>query len=184
MSELRNHANAALTERGDSAEPSRTDPAGDGAICAACGQVNPVGASQCVRPTCRKTLKGNGLARMTGLHVTNHVPEFEAIEAAGRALLEQSVTDAGGRDELIARELAHHEYRALLHVRILKLAQALERHGQFDRRGRLRVGWITKLESLIGTALSIDKTLGLTRLAKPVADGSSEAALRRALQGD
>ena len=102
------------------------------------------------------------------LYAVAATPEQRAIEATGWALAEQSVADAGGPEEMGARELADHEYRGLLHVRIVKLARALDRHGDFDGRGRLRVGWIRQLESLISTALSLDKTLGLRRRARPV----------------
>lgn len=157
----------AATNTARSAAPCPSQPAGDGAVvCASCGQINTVGENQCARPTCRKTLRGNGLSRTTGFRVTNLTPELRAIEAAGQVLASQSIVDAGGREELIAREVADHEYRGLLHVNILKLARALDAHGHFDRRGRLRVGWITKLESLISTAVGIDKLLGLQRRQK------------------
>ena len=115
-------------------------------------------------------LRGHGaeLSLRHGLHAATRTAEDAEIEALGRRLFEQSVADAGGRDELIARALADHEYRALLHVRILKLALALEVHGEFDKRGRLRKGWIELLDRLIFSATTIDKTLGLARRAKRV----------------
>ena len=67
-----------------------------------------------------------------------------------------------------AREVSVHQYRALLHVRVLKLAHAIDKHGEFDKRGRLRKGWIELLERLISSAVAIDKTLGLPRKAKAV----------------
>jgi hypothetical protein len=167
-----------LTERADvsgtrpaaAPEPFPSHTAADGAVvgCASCGQANPPGAQQCTRATCRKALKGNSLSRRHGLEAMNAGPEQQAIDAAGCALVEQSVTDAGGREELSARELSDHQYRGLLHVRILKLAHALQAHGEFDRRGRLRKGWIELLDRLITSAVAIDKTLGLPRKAKPV----------------
>ena len=135
-------------------------------VCASCGFANEAGADLCARPGCRKMLARNALARRTGLHAANLTPELRAIEDAGRALAEQSIADAGGRSELAARELTDHEYRALLHVRILKLALALDTHGDFDWRGRLRKGWIELLDRLVSSAVSIDKTLGLSRKAK------------------
>ena len=63
----------------------------------------------------------------------------------------------------------------VLDVNIRKVARALEGYGLYDRRGRLRVGWITRLESLITTALSIDQTLGLERRAKNVTDTFDQA---------
>lgn len=106
-----------------------------------------------------------------------------AIEEAGRALVSQSITDAGGRSELSAREIADHEYRGVLHVRITKLSRALETQGEFDKRGRLRKGWIELLERLITSAVAIDKTLGLKRRSRPVSGGTDVGAtLRRLLE--
>ena len=150
-------------------EPSPSHPAEDGAVvCRACGFENVAGTSQCARPTCHKALPGNSLSNRTGLHALNTTPELREIEAAGRALFEQSLVDAGGRSELVARVVTQHEYRTVLDVNIRKVARALEVHGLYDRRGRLRVSWISKLESLITTALSIDRTLGTDRKARTV----------------
>jgi hypothetical protein len=161
------------TEAGQ-VEPSPSHPSGDGAVivCRACGQENAAGADQCGRQGCRKTLKGNALSRRNSLYAFNLAPEVRAIEDAGQALVEQSIVDAGGRTELIARELADHSYRGVLHIRILKLAHALDTQGEFDKRGRLRKGWIELLDQLISSAVTIDKTLGLQRRPKPVDDWS------------
>jgi hypothetical protein len=113
-------------------------------------------------------LRRNGLSRRTGLSAAYSTPALAAIEADGAALVEQSIADAGGRSELIAREVAQHEYRGLLHVRIRKLALALETHGDFDKRGRLRGAWIDRLKGLIETARQIDATLGLQRRTKRI----------------
>jgi hypothetical protein len=145
------------------------DPASDcPVVCRACGWPNEAGSNQCARPTCRKALLRNGLSRKTGLKAVPSTPQLQVIEAAGRDLVEQSIIDAGGREELTARELADHQYRGLLHVNVLKLAAALETHGQFDKRGRLRKGWLELLDRLISSAVGIDKTLGLRRKAKRV----------------
>jgi hypothetical protein len=166
------------------AEPARavtTHPAPHVATntCGVCGYENVAGADQCARPGCRKVLKGNALSRRVGLYAAATTPELIAIEDAGLALFEQSVADAGGRDELIAREVAQHRNRALLQTKIDKVALALDTHGLFDRRGRLRVGWISQLESLISTALAIDKTLGLSRRPRRI---DPMAAVRQAVE--
>jgi hypothetical protein len=166
------------------AEPSSSHPATDGAVvrCAGCGQENAPGSDQCAAPNCRKVLKGNELSRRTNLHAAASTPELQAIEAAGRALVSQSIADAGGRSELIARELSDHEYRGLLHIRILKLASALDAHGEFDKRGRLRKSWIELLDRLITSAVGIDKTLGLKRRPRrvpSVAEYVAQAAATR-----
>jgi hypothetical protein len=143
--------------------------AGERVVCAVCRHENPAGTDLCEGVTaagrrCRKTLKGNRIAVRAGIYATPSIDD----ELGARALFEQSVLDSGGREELTARELTQHEYRAIVHTNIRKLASALERHGHFDRRGRLRVSWISKLESLTSVALSIDKTLGFTRRARRV----------------
>jgi hypothetical protein len=109
-------------------------------------------------------LPGNVLARTHALYAATS----SDIAQAGADLFEQSLKDAGGREELIAREVTQHEYRAALDVNIRKVARALEQHGLFDRRGRLRVGWLSKLESLVAAALCIDRVLGLKRVPKDV----------------
>jgi hypothetical protein len=134
-------------------------------VCKRCGTHNHRGLDRCAR--CRSTLRGNRLALRTGVHATNATPELREIEAEGERLFEQSITDAGARDELIAREVALHRYRADLHVDILKLSLALQRYGMFDRRGRLRI-WLARKESLIGSALAIDRVLGLQRRSRRV----------------
>src|SRR5437762_14294996 len=99
---------------------------------------------------------GASLSHTHGLYASSSLSgELAAFEEAGRALVEQSIVDAGGRSELGSRELADHEYRGVLHVRILKLAHALNTQGEFDRRGRLRQGWIELLDRLISSAVAI-----------------------------
>jgi len=152
------------------ATPLPSDPTSGGAVvvCAGCGRENPAGADQCAGATCRRVLPGNSLSRRTGLYAPATTPESQAIEDAGQALVEQSIKDAGGRDELSALELADRHYRGVLHVQILKLAYALRTQGDFDKRRRLRKGWIELLERLISSAVSLDKTLGLQRRTKSV----------------
>lgn len=170
--------------RAEAVGPLPSHPAGDGPVVCSCGHVNPAGSDQCGRASCRRTLRGNGLARRTSLYAANSTPEMAEFEAAGCALAEQSITDAGGRTELVARVLADHQYRGLLHVRILKLAHALEAHGEFDRRGRLRKGWIELLDRLINTAVSMDKILGLSRRAKPTPASFADALAQAPEVGD
>jgi hypothetical protein len=99
------------------------------------------------------------------------LPEvFQALEAEVEAFLDESVTDDGGRDEIPTRRLSQHQYRAVLHRQILRLNAALEAHGLFDRRNKLRVLWLSKLEGLIREARALDQSLGLTRRQKRVAN--------------
>jgi hypothetical protein len=67
------------------------------------------------------------------------------------------------------------EYRARVHRRVLQLDAALEVRGLIDRRGKLRVAWISKLESLITTARALDGLLGLGRRAKQLPPGEEIA---------
>jgi hypothetical protein len=159
--EMEHEKSAAVDER-----PDPTNPAGAGGECRCGASPHPTHRGLCARG---HTLPRHGAALSTrhGLYALN-TPELRVFEDAGRALAEQSILDAGGRNELIARELADHEYRGVLHVRILKLAHALNVHGEFDKRGRLRERWIDRLERLISSAVAIDKTLGLKRRSRDV----------------
>lgn len=106
-------------------------------------------------------VKGNAAAKTHALHAALP-PEFAEIARA--AFLERALTDEG--DEPPTRRRSLIEYRAVLHGQIQLLANAVERFGLFDRRGKLRSAWLSKLESLTNTALSIDRLLGLERRAK------------------
>jgi hypothetical protein len=61
------------------------------------------------------------------------------------------------------RRISQHQYRAVLHRQILRLNTALELHGLFDRRGRLRLAWLARLESLMREARAIDGLLCIER---------------------
>ena len=112
----------------------------------------------------------NGAAITTGLRTHRaHRPEvFEVQDGQVRDFLESSLADDGGRAEIPTRRHSQHEYRALLHRQILRLNAALEQQGLFDGRGRLRVVWLSKLESLMREARAFDQSLGLARRAKRV----------------
>lgn len=170
------HAEAAEVEP---AAPCPSHSAGDGAVivCPSCGHENAAGVSQCERPTCRKVLPGNSLRRRTGLYATNGTPEMKAIEAEGERLVEESISKAGGVDQLTARERSVHQYRGILHVRIRKLDHALNLRGDFDNRDRYRLQWTEQLNRFISSALSIDETLGQggSKIAPTLADALARA---------
>ena len=114
-------------------------------------------------------LPGNTTSVKTGFHAQKQVPEvFRQQEIEVRDFLEQSLADDGGRDEIPTRRLSQHQYRAALHRQILRLNAALETHGLFDRRGKLRVAWLSKLESLMREARAFDQSLGLRRRPRDV----------------
>lgn len=108
---------------------------------------------------------GNAIARTHGLYASAIA---RALADERQAFLAASLTDDGGEAEVPTRRRSLHEYRARLHIHICALSDAIERHGLFDRRGRLRVAWLQRVEGLIATAQRIDGTLGLARRAKPV----------------
>lgn len=114
-------------------------------------------------PASGRFLRGNRTALRHGLYGVNveavMIEERQAFEAA-------SIADDG--DDLPERRRSLHRYRASLHVQIEALAASLEKHGQFDRRGKLRAGWLSKYESLIAAAVRIDAVLGLDRKPKDV----------------
>jgi hypothetical protein len=85
----------------------------------------------------------------------------------------QQITDDGGAENIIRNRGNTQENRALVQRRIRQISRALDTFGLFDRKGRLRVPWLTKLESLINTAASLDRLLGLERRQKEVPDDLS-----------
>lgn len=94
--------------------------------------------------------------------------DLQNLKAEVDALEAQSVADDGGEMEITARRRSLHAYRARIHRRIIQLDNSLEARGLFDGRGKLRVVWISKLESLIATARAIDSLMGLGRRQKAV----------------
>ena len=92
------------------------------------------------------------------------------LEDRARDFLDGSLADDGGRADMPTRRLAQHECRAVLQLQILRLNAALETHGLFDRRGRLRVVWLARLESLMREARAFDQSLGLERRPKDIQD--------------
>lgn len=77
------------------------------------------------------------------------------------AFLELSVAEDGGPDAMPVRRASQHQYRAVLHEAIVRVADAIDAHGVCDGRGRLRRAWISSLENLIREARGIDELLGL-----------------------
>jgi len=108
---------------------------------------------------------GNAVARKHGLHSSALT---DALREEREAFLAASIVDDGGESEVTTRRRSLLDYRARLHVQIIALSDALERFGMFDRRGRLRSGWLQRLEALIGRGQAIDATLGLGRRERHV----------------
>jgi hypothetical protein len=107
----------------------------------------------------------NREARKHGLYSQRIPPE---LIAACRAFCQQSIVEDGGEGEITIRRRSWHEKRARIELLIDQLYGAIEEHGLFDKRGKLRVAWLQRLEGLIARAASIDAMLGLERRTKRV----------------
>lgn len=121
--------------------------------------------------------RGNAAAVSHGLHARVLPPEVEALLDNVAEFREQSIADDGGPVEMSRRRRSLHDYRAIVHRNIQLLAVALDRGTLFDDRGRLRVTWISKLESLIATARALDNLLGTERNARDVTPKTATAWL-------
>lgn len=152
-----------LQRDADPVAPGPSQPDANGPVCR-CGQ----GPHAERKGLCawNHPFPGHGalLSTTHGLYSRPH----DAIDAEGEQLLAQSIRDAGGPEAMIARALTAHRNRVHVQVNLDRLAAALNHHGLFDRRGRLRVAWITKLESLTATAIALDRLLGMDRRARSV----------------
>jgi hypothetical protein len=111
---------------------------------------------------------GNHAATLHGLDARNLPPKLAHLRAEVAEFLDGAIADEGGLSEVPMRRLADLEYRARLHRRIRQLDEALELYGFFDKRGTLRVAWLTQLRGLIDSARALDGLLGLERKSKPV----------------
>lgn len=110
-----------------------------------------------------RLLPGAKLARTHGLYTA---ADFERMRGEIETFRQASVADDGGETEVGTRRLSLHGYRARVHRRIEQIDEAIEVRGLFDKRGKLRHAWLSKLESLIATARSLDQLLGLERRSK------------------
>jgi hypothetical protein len=108
---------------------------------------------------------------------------FEYLQEQVDAFIRGSLLDDGGDgdDEIPTRRRAHHGYRGRIHRRILQVDEAIQMYGLFDRRGKLRVGWLTTLQALVSTAIKIDVLLGLQRRPRKI-ESPIEWLTRRAAE--
>jgi len=140
------------------------------ATCPKCGRATTEGANKC--GSCGVFLPANIAAIKHGAYCERAIALLDPLERLRdevAAFLQQSIIDARGASELTRRALSLHEYRSRLHRRIVQIDNAIETHGAFDKRGRLR-GWFTMLAALIDKAKSIDVALGLARRTKDIDD--------------
>lgn len=112
--------------------------------------------------------KGHALTVTHALSALTLPPELAHLREEIAAYEAASLVDDGNADDLPIRRRSLHTYRARVHRRILQLDDAIEIRGLVDRRGRLRVAWLSKLETLIASAVRLDTLLGLERRQKPV----------------
>lgn len=110
-----------------------------------------------------RVVKGNQLSKRTGLYAAT---VDRLLEQERQAFLTASLADDGGDPDVPTRRRSLHAYRSRLHLHIAQVSGALERFGLFDGRGRLRATWLSKFESLVGTAIRLDTLLGLERRTK------------------
>lgn len=130
-------------------------------------------------PKTGRFLPRNVAAFQHGLRTDRLPPEFEHLRDEVDAFVRDCLSDEGSEaGDIPRRRRALLEYRARLHRRILQVDAALEVHGLFDRRGKLRAGWLQRLEGLIGSAKGLDVLLGLERRQKRI------PSIGEVLQGD
>lgn len=116
-----------------------------------------------------------GAATTTALHTTadreNTLPApYEFLRRELDAFMSGCESDEGGNlGELHTRRRITIENRGRLQRRIMQIDALLEQRGIVDpRTNKLRERWLTTLQSLIATAASLDRLLGLQRVSKPV----------------
>jgi len=118
----------------------------------------------------------HGLRSQTG----NLPPEQAELLEHLRNFYAESISDAGGVSETGVRERSTHHNRAIIQRSIHLLAAALETKGLFDKRGKLRIAWLQRLEGLVNTARQLDQLLGLERRQKRLPQSPTEALLQEA----
>ncbi len=83
------------------------------------------------------------------------------VPSTAGEFLEASVAEDGGSEKMGTRRGSLHQYRAVLHEAIVRVAGALDTQGVCDKNGRLRRSWLSEMEGLIREARAIDEMLGL-----------------------
>lgn len=143
-------------------------PASGGVSSTSSGPTGPSAPAR--KPNAGWFKKGvSGPSLTTGLWSDLH-PGSEALLADVDRFEAAQITDEGeaeGDIQSRRRELIRYRAR-IIHKNVLKLASALEERGLVDKRGKLRVAWLSKLESLINTAIRVDSLLGLDRHPKEI----------------
>ncbi len=149
----------------DSLEPADNAP-GDSAQVLPTGLLPTTLTWPAKDPKTGRFLPGNFAASQHALRTDRLPPEFVHLAAELAEFADASIADDGGVDAITARRRSLHSYRARIHRRIAQLDGAIELRGLFDKRGKLRVAWLSQLQGLIRTAQGIDSLLGLERRTK------------------
>jgi hypothetical protein len=95
-------------------------------------------------------------------------PGLEVLRDEVAAFMAGCLVDEGDAADVPTRRLSLLSHRARIERRIIQIDARLEQAGLTDKRGKLRVAWLSQLQSLINTAKSLDQLLGLERRQKRV----------------
>lgn len=149
----------------DEAAVSNGRPNTPGLALCKCGAVpHPFDAKRCAKG---HPLLGHALTVEHALNAVRLPPELEHLHQDLAAFEAGCVVDEGCAEaDIPTRRRALLHDRARVERRIRQIDDALEIRGLIDRRGRLRVSWLQRLEGLIATAIRLDTLLGLERRAK------------------
>jgi hypothetical protein len=91
-----------------------------------------------------------------------HSKRLRRVMAEERIAFEQaSIAEDGGAQRMSERRKSLHRYRAALHVQLTNMQAAIETHGLYDTRGKLRAAWINAMLAMMSRAQSLDQALGL-----------------------
>jgi hypothetical protein len=120
------------------------------------------------RDAAGRFVPGNLAAVKHALSAAKLPPEFEHLEAEVDAFVAGCLTDEGDEQDVSTRRRSLLNYRARVHRRIVQLDAAIEVRGLVDRKGKLRAGWLQRLEGLVNVAKGLDAMLGLERRQKRV----------------
>jgi hypothetical protein len=120
------------------------------------------------RDAAGRFVPGNLAAVKHALSATKLPPEFDHLEGEVDAFVAGCLTDEADEQDVSTRRRSLLNYRARVHRRIVQLDAALEVRGLVDRKGKLRAGWLQRLEGRINVAKGLDAMLGLERRQKRV----------------
>ena len=120
------------------------------------------------RDYCGRFAPGNLAALKHALSATKLPAEFEHLEAEVGDFVSGCLTDEGDERDVSTRRRSLLNHRARIHRRIVQLDAAIEVKGLVDRKGKLRAGWLQRLEGLINVAKGLDTLLGLDRRQRRV----------------